>query len=115
MITGAHVIIYSKDAEAIRAFFDDVIGLPSVDAGGGWQIFALPPAELAIHPSEADAAQELYLMCDDLEQTLAELRAKGVEVGEVVDARWGSRAYITLPGGTELAIYEPRHPTAHQR
>ena len=115
MITGAHMIIYSTDADAVRAFFADVIDLPSIDAGGGWRIFALPPAELAIHPSEADASQELYLMCDDLEQTLAELRDKGVEVGEVVNAGWGSRAYIKLPDGTELAIYEPRHPTAHQR
>ena|ERR1700754_2774303 len=116
MITGAHAIIYSTAAEAVRRFFDEVLELPSVDAGGGWTIFALPPAEVAVHPAERGSEHELYLMCDDIDATVAVLRRKGVEsVGEIVDAGWGRRVSVGLPDGSELGIYEPRHPTAHAR
>jgi catechol 2,3-dioxygenase-like lactoylglutathione lyase family enzyme len=109
MITGAHTILYSRDADALRAFFRDVLELPFADAGGGWLIFGLPPAEVAAHPAEA-ASSELYLMCDDLEATMADLRAKGVELGPVNDERWGRVTTIALPDGGELGLYEPRHP-----
>lgn len=112
MINGAHVIIYSPDAEADRAFIRDVLGFPGVDAGGGWLIFQLPPAEVAVHPAEGPS-HELYLMCDDIEQTLAELTAKGVKVSPTENMGWGIRAAVTLPGGSDLAIYQPRHATAH--
>jgi catechol 2,3-dioxygenase-like lactoylglutathione lyase family enzyme len=108
MITGAHTVLYSRDADALRAFFRDVLGFPSVDAGGGWLIFGLPPAELAAHPGETGT--ELYLMCDDLEATMAELRSKGVELGPVADQGWGRVTTIALPDGGELGLYEPRHP-----
>ena len=109
MITGAHTILFSTDAEADRAFFRDVLGFDSVDAGGGWLIFALPPAELAVHPGEPGVG--LYLMCDDVAATVAELRGLGVEiVREVSDAGWGLLTAIRLPGGGELGLYEPRHP-----
>src|SRR5215467_7868205 len=111
MITGMHAIVFSPDAAKVRAFFADVLDLPSVDAGGGWLIFALPPAELAVHPADG-AGQELYLMCDDIHATLAQLRDKGVEVArDVSDQRWGLVAAIRLPDGSELPIYEPRHPS----
>jgi catechol 2,3-dioxygenase-like lactoylglutathione lyase family enzyme len=110
-ITGAHVIIGSSDAETDRAFVRDVLGLESVDAGGGWLIFGLPPAELAIHPGK-DGRHELYLMCKDLDATLADLEGKGVEVkADVHDEPWGRLGTIVLPGGSELSIYQPRHPS----
>ena len=106
-----HAIVFSPQAEQVRAFFADVLGMPSADAGGGWLIFALPPAELAVHPAEDAGHHELYLMCDDIHATLAELRGKGVEVArDVSDQRWGLLAAIRLPDGSELPIYEPRHP-----
>lgn len=112
MITGAHAIVFSPEAAKVRAFFKDVLELPSVDAGGGWPIFALPPAELAVHPADGDAHHELYLMCDDIQATLAELRGKGIEVvKDVTDQGWGLLAAIRLPDGSELPIYEPRHPS----
>ena len=112
MINGVHAIVFSPQAEQVRAFFADVLGLSSVDAGRGWLIFALPPAELAVHPADGDPRHELYLMCDDIEATLAELRDKGVEVArEVTDQGWGLLAAIRLPDGGELPIYEPRHPS----
>ncbi len=112
MITGAHAIVYTRDADADRAFFRDVLGFDSVDAGGGWLIFKLPPAELAAHPDETGGRHELYLMCDDVHATVAELEAKGVEiVREVVDAGFGLMTAIRLPGGGELGLYEPRHPS----
>ena len=112
MITGVHAIVFSPEAEKVRAFFTDVLGLPSADAGGGWPIFALPPAELAVHPAEDAGRQQLYLMCDDIQATLAELRGKGVEIAqEVSDQRWGLLAAIRMPDGSELPIYEPRHPS----
>jgi predicted enzyme related to lactoylglutathione lyase len=110
VITGMHAIVFSPEAEKVRAFFADVIGLPSADAGGGWLIFALPPAELAVHPADGQVRHELYLMCDDIQATLADLRGKGVEVAqEVSDQGWGLLAAICLPDGSELGIYEPRH------
>jgi catechol 2,3-dioxygenase-like lactoylglutathione lyase family enzyme len=112
MINGAHVIVYSTDAEADRAFFRDVLGYPYVDAGGGWLIFKLPPAEVAVHPAEATPSHELYLMCDDLTATVNELADKGISCGDVVDQRWGLLTTIRLPGGGELGLYEPRHPKA---
>jgi predicted enzyme related to lactoylglutathione lyase len=111
MITGAHSIVYSGDADALRAFFADVIGLPSVDAAGGWLIFALPPAEVAVHPGES--AHELYLMCDDIHATVQELEARGATFSRPVsDEGWGLLTAIHLPGGGELGLYEPRHPIA---
>ena len=114
MITGAHAIVYSLDADADRAFFRDVLGFPSVDAGGGWLIFALPPAELAAHPADAGGRHELYLMCDEIESTVAELQAKGVEfTAPVSDQGFGLLTSLKLPGGGELGLYEPRHPIPH--
>jgi hypothetical protein len=113
MINGAHIIIYSRDAEADRAFIRDVLRYPNVDAGGGWLIFKLPPAEIAVHPVDGPEKHELFLMCDDLEATVNDLSARGVEVAtEVSDVRWGRITSIRLPGGGELGLYEPRHPTA---
>jgi catechol 2,3-dioxygenase-like lactoylglutathione lyase family enzyme len=112
VITGVHAIIFTRDAEADRAFFRDVLDLPAVDAGGGWLIFALPPAELAAHPTEADGHHELYLMCDDIGATVEEFTKKGVEfTREVSDEGFGLLTALRLPGGGELALYEPRHPT----
>jgi predicted enzyme related to lactoylglutathione lyase len=115
MINGMHAIVFSPEAEKVRDFFADVIGLSCVDAGGGWLIFALPPAELAVHPADGESRHQLYLMCDDIHATLAELRAKGVEVArDVSDRGWGLLASIRLPDGAEFAVYEPRHPSPLQ-
>jgi predicted enzyme related to lactoylglutathione lyase len=115
VINGVHAIVFSPAAEKVRAFFADVLGLSSVDAGGGWLIFALPPAELAVHPAEGAARHELYLMCDDIHATLAELAGKGVEVArEVSDQGWGLLAAIRLPDGSEFPIYQPRHASPWQ-
>lgn len=111
MLTGLHAIVFSPEADRVRAFFRDTLGLDSVDAGGGWPIFAMPPAELAVHPAD-EPHHGLYLMCDDLERTLSELRVQGVEVAqEPRDAGWGVLAAIRMPDGSELPIYEPRHPS----
>jgi hypothetical protein len=112
MISGAHVIVYSKDAEADRVFFRDVLGLPSVDAGHGWLIFALPPGEAAFHPAEHNNRHELYLMCEDLKAEMIGLAEKGVVCSAVHEERWGSITKIRLPGGGEVGLYQPRHPTA---
>jgi len=112
MISGVHVIIYSTNAEADRAFLRDVIGFKSVDAGHGWLIFALPPAEAAFHPSDKNGVHELYFMCDDLNAELASFAKKNVECSEVQEARWGSITRIRLPGGGEIGLYQPKHPTA---
>jgi catechol 2,3-dioxygenase-like lactoylglutathione lyase family enzyme len=112
MISGAHVIVYSKNAEADRAFFRDVLEFKSVDAGHGWLIFALPPGEAAIHPSSESSGHELYFMCDDLKAEMASLAEKGVECTKVEEARWGSITKMRLPGGGEVGLYQPRHPTA---
>jgi catechol 2,3-dioxygenase-like lactoylglutathione lyase family enzyme len=111
MIFGAHVIVYSADATADRAFFRDVLGLPSVDAGHDWLIFALPPAELAVHPAEGDVEHELYLMSNDLEADIKALGAKGVKCSDRQEARWGSVTRIQLPGGGEVGLYQPKHPS----
>ena len=113
MIFGAHVILYSTDAAADRAFLKELLGLPTADAGGGWLILQLPPAEAAVHPAENSGATELYLVCDDLDESMAELTARGVTFdGPVSEQRWGRLASIVLPGGGRLGIYEARHPTA---
>ncbi len=109
MINGAHVIIYSKDSEADRDFFRNVLKYPSVDAGGGWLIFALPPAEVAIHPGENNDVHELYFMCDDVHALIAELKKKKVKCSPVHLERWGSLTHVTLPGGGKLGIYQPKH------
>jgi catechol 2,3-dioxygenase-like lactoylglutathione lyase family enzyme len=109
MITGAHAIIYSTDADKDRVFFRDVLGMKSVDSGGGWLIFKLPPAELAMHPG-GEEKHELYLIADDIKQTVKELKAKGVKVGPVKDQGWGLLATLTLPGGGALGLYEAKHP-----
>ncbi|MFI5776189.1 VOC family protein [Nocardia sp. NPDC051570] len=116
MILGAHTILYATDAEAARAFLRDVLGLAHVDAGGGWLIFRSPPAELAVHPAETpeNGRIELYLMCDDLAATMAELTAKGVRFTSAVsEARWGLLTTLAVPGAGEIGLYEPRHPVAY--
>ena len=115
-IIGMHALIYSNKDEATRAFFRDVLGFPAVDAGRGWLIFAAPPAELAVHPAEGEAEgdefHELYLMCDDLDRTVADLQAKGVKTGDVSEQPWGRLTHIVLPSGDQLGLYQPRHPKA---
>jgi catechol 2,3-dioxygenase-like lactoylglutathione lyase family enzyme len=112
MIFGAHVIVYSEDAETDRAFLRDVLGFSSVDAGHGWLIFALPPAEVAIHPAEDNGRHELYFMCDDLKLEIAKLQEKGVACSSVHEERWGSITMIELPGRGEIGLYQPKHPIA---
>lgn len=109
MIYGAHVVIYTKDADADRAFFRDVLRFPSVDAGHGWLIFALPPGEAAFHDSESNDRHELYLMCDDVATTLKELESRNVKVSEITHQRWGKLASFSLPGGGKVGIYQPSH------
>ena len=113
MINGVHALIYTKEADAVRALFRDVLNFPTVDAGHGWLTFALPPAELGIHPTEEEGHPELYFMCADLEATVQDLKSKGVDLARPVhDAGWGLVTAIKLPGGGELGLYQPRHPTA---
>jgi catechol 2,3-dioxygenase-like lactoylglutathione lyase family enzyme len=110
VLTGVHAVIFTRDAEGLRAFLRDVLGLRSVDAGGGWLIFALPPAELAAHPADEDGRHELYLMCEDVYAAVEELKGKGVEFARpVTDEGFGLVTAIKLPGGGELGLYEPRH------
>src|SRR5258706_7525720 len=111
MIFGAHVILYSNDASADRAFFGDVLGFPYVDAGHDCWIFALRPAEVAVHPADESVDHELFLMCDDLNAEIAILVGKGIRCSEVEEARWGTVARIRLPGGSEVGIYQPKHPS----
>jgi len=112
MINGAHVIIYSKNAEADRSFFKDVLSFRSVDVGHGWLIFALPPAEIACHPGDENDQHQLYLMCDDLKAEISALTKKGIECSEVQEPPWGLLTTIHLPGGGKLGLYQPKHPTA---
>ncbi len=109
MINGAHIVIYTKDSEADRAFFRDVLEFPSVDAGHGWLIFAMPPLEAAFHDAENNDRHELYLMCDDLAATLKDLRSKKVKLSDVKEERWGKVASFILPGGGKIGLYEPKH------
>ncbi len=125
MIFATHLLLYSRDPEGDRAFFRDVLGLSHVDSGGGWLIFALPPAEMGIHPAEENlprshadqglATGTLYLMCDNLNETLADLAAKGVAHTEFREAEWGVASSVRLPGGSNLGLYEPRHKLAVKR
>jgi len=126
MINGTHIVLYTADADADRAFFRDVLDFASVDAGHGWLIFALPPAEAAFHDSDKDSwdkksieqndaklnsRHELYLMCDDIAATLRDLESKNVSVSAITEQRWGSLATLTLPSGSKLGIYQPKHPS----
>jgi catechol 2,3-dioxygenase-like lactoylglutathione lyase family enzyme len=115
MIAGAHIIVYSKDPEADRAFFRDILNFSSVDAGHGWLIFALPPAEAAFHPSEKNDVHELYFMCDDIRATMELLKWKKVKCGAVTEERWGRLTHISLPGGGEIGLYQPKHSIAIRR
>jgi predicted enzyme related to lactoylglutathione lyase len=111
MVTGVHAIVYSREADKLRAFFRDVLEWPSVDAGRGWLIFALPPAELGVHPAEHNS-HELYLMCDDVHAAIEKLKSKGVGIAApVADLGWGLLAQIELPDGGRIGLYQPRHPT----
>jgi len=122
MINGTHVLLYTADPDADRAFFRDILGLRSVDAGGGWLIFGLPPAELALHPAGGESPQppsgqtmlgaHVYLMCDDVRATVKELAATNVRCSELHVERWGIRTTIALPGGGAVGLYQPTHPTA---
>jgi len=113
MITGLHAMLNSRDAAATRAFLRDVLGWPSVDAGEAWLICAAPPAEMGVHPASDPGGPVLYLLCDNIEQTVAELRSKGAEFsGGISDQGWGRLTTLTIPGGVEMGLYEPRHPTA---
>ena len=110
MLSGAHVIIYSTDAEADRAFLRDVVGLAHVDAGHGWLIFALPPAEIAIHPGERNDVHQFYFMCEDVDDFIAEMATKEVACTAVHEEPWGRITSVTLPGGGSLGVYQPLHP-----
>jgi hypothetical protein len=109
MINGAHAIIYSRDADADRGFFQDVLKLPSVDVGGGWLIFGLPPSEVAVHPTEGEGSHELYLMCEDVAAFVKVMTARGMPCGPVQNQGWGLLTEVTLPGGGKLGVYQPRH------
>src|SRR5512133_994324 len=115
MIIGAHAILYSKDADADRAFLKDVLGFPYVDAGEGWLVFRLPPAEVAVHPSEENDVHELYLMTDDVGALVATMKARGVEATRPSARGWGLLTQVTLPGGGKLGIYQPRHASPPAR
>ena len=109
MISGAHCMIYSSDAEADRNFFRDLLQLPNVDVGGGWLIFGLPPTELAVHPADPGGTQELYLMCDDLDALIAHLKGADVACGEVSQESWGRSTRVFLPSGAVIGLYQPAH------
>jgi len=113
MVTGMHAVIYSRNAEADRSFLRDVLGLPSVDAGGGWLMFAVPPSEVAIHPDDSSGKHEIYLTCDDVQAEVACLQNRGVECSPVSDEGWGLLTSVHLAGGATLGLYEPRHVLAH--
>jgi len=114
MITGAHSILYSTDVEADRAFLGDVLGLPNVDVGGGWLIFGLPPAEVAIHPTERDVHTELYLLCEDVRAFVTSMTEHGVECDPIEEPGWGSLTHVHLPSGAKLGVYEPKHARPDQ-
>src|SRR3954468_6626920 len=109
MIIGAHSIIYSTNPEADRAFLRDVLQLPHVDAGHGWLIFGLPPAEVAVHPSDKNDLHEFYFVCEDIQDFVAAMKSRGISCDQVQDQGWGVLTHITLPGGGQLGVYQPRH------
>ncbi|MGZ8285770.1 MAG: VOC family protein [Allosphingosinicella sp.] len=109
MITGAHVMIFSRDPQADREFLREVLGLPAVDSGGGWLIFKLPPAEMGVHGSDRNDLHEVYLICDDVDDTVAGLKRKGAVCDAIGQREWGRATAVELPGGGKLGIYEPRH------
>jgi hypothetical protein len=109
MIIGAHSIIYSRNPDADRALLRDVLGLPHVDVGGGWLIFGLPPAEVAVHPSDENDVHELYLMCEDIRAFASAMAARNIDCGPVLDRGWGLLAELALPGGGKIGVYQPRH------
>jgi hypothetical protein len=109
VIIGAHSILYSRNPDADRAYLRDVLGFPSVDVGGGWLIFGLPPAEVAVHPSDENDAHELYLMCDDVKAFMRDMKKRGIACGPVQNPGWGVLTHVMLPGGGKLGVYEPRH------
>ncbi len=114
MITGAHVMLYDQNADALRLFFRDVLEFPAVDAGDGWLIMKLPPAEVGVHPTEsAEGSAELFLMCDDLRATMAMLAVKGVSCSPVQNVGWGELTTLEAPGGRKIGLYQPRHAVAH--
>jgi hypothetical protein len=116
MIHGAHVILYSKDAKADLAFLHDILERPrAADAGGGWMIYALPPAEIAVHPAEEGGTHQLYFMCDDVEAFRRAMVARGAPVGDVQTQRWGLLVDVTMPSGSTLGVYEPKHASPNQR
>jgi hypothetical protein len=110
MLTGAQVILYSRDAEADRNFIRDVLKFPHVDAGHGWLIFALPRSEIAVHPSKKNEVQEFYLLCDDVQAFVAEMKSQKIRCSAVTEERWGSITHVTLPGGGKLGVHQPKHP-----
>jgi len=124
MINGVHLLLYSKDPEADRKFFRDVLQLKAIDVGGGWLIFALPPTEAGIHPGETSSMQThadhqllgavLYLMCDDLDSTIKSLQGKGVDCTEIAEAEWGKKTTLKLPSGGEIGLYQPFHSSPMQ-
>ncbi len=109
MITGAHSIIYSTNPDADRAFLRDELNLAHIDAGGGWLIFGLPPAEVAVHPSDKNSVHEFYLLCEDVNALVEHMKARGIVTSDVQDEGWGLLIHLTLPGGGELGVYQPRH------
>lgn len=115
MLTGAHIVVYTKNPEADREFFKEILGLRSVDAGEGWLIFAVPAAEVAFHPHQENDKHEMYFMCDDIKAQVATLKKKGVRVGEISEQRWGTLASLSLPGGGSIGLYEPKHPVTFER
>jgi hypothetical protein len=109
MINGAHVIVYSQDAEADRAFLRDVFKFPNVDVGGGWLIFALPPSEVAVHPSDKNDVHEFYLICDDVKALMRDMKARSIATTDLHEEPWGSLTQVTLPGGGKLGVYQAKH------
>ncbi len=112
MITGAHMIIFSTQPDADRAFLRDVLHLPHIDAGEGWLIFGLPPSEMAVHPHKRNNVQRIYLMCEDIHQFIAEMGRHAISCSEISEADWGLLTEVTLPGGGKLGVYQPRHTRA---
>jgi predicted enzyme related to lactoylglutathione lyase len=115
VLTGVHIVVYSKDADVDRKFFKEILGFGSVDAGGGWLIFAMPAAEVAFHPHEENNKHEMYFTCDDIKAEVAALKKRGAQVGEISEERWGTLTTISLPGGGAIRLYQPKHPVTFNR